>query len=236
MLLYGPMAAWGEIAVGEIRGVSTRPSRSALIGLISAALGITRNDHKTLRRMSHAYRFAVRVRNQGTLIRDFHTWQTPKPKRGVVHQTRKEELEADDLTTGLSRRDYYCDAVSEVCLWSVDESPPFSLSRIKEAMVRPGFVLYLGRKSCPPSLPVRVEIVRAETVREAFDQAETSRGVSFLGPIRSDAKLHFWDDDPHIGMDARDTFTRRDVPLNRREWQFTERLEHFGRPAEKEEG
>ena len=38
--LYGPLASWGEIAVGESRHSAVQPSRSALLGLLGAALGI----------------------------------------------------------------------------------------------------------------------------------------------------------------------------------------------------
>ncbi len=229
MQLYGPMASWGEIAVGEIRGSSTRPSRSAIIGLIAAALGVERDHHDTMQLMVDAYRFAVQVDNQGTLIRDFHTWQIPKRKRGMKWETRKEELEADDISTGLSRRDYSCDAVYTVCLWSVVDNPPFTMDAIKTAIERPRFPLYLGRKSCPPALPLAVKIVSAESVTEAFVQARRGAPEDFLQKIRGKNPLFFWDDAPHVGMQPQDTFTRRDVPLNRRTWQFTERQEHFGR-------
>jgi CRISPR system Cascade subunit CasD len=235
MRLYGPMASWGDIAVGELRGTSTRPSRSALIGLLSAALGVTREDHSTLERMVDSYRFAVRVDRQGTLIRDFHTWQKPKIKRGMKCETRKEELEAAELATGISRRDYCCDARYVVCVWTEGDSPPFSLEEIKAAVARPRFVLYLGRKSCPPSLPVTVTMVQACSVLEAFNQADLEKPRDFLTAVRRETPLFFWDDCSHIGrLEARDTFTRRDVPLNRSAWQFTERREHFGGPQDVE--
>lgn len=238
MRLYGPMVSWGEIAVGEIRGSSTRPSRSALIGLLSAALGVTRDDQVTLERMVAAYRFAVRVDRQGTLIRDFHTWQTPKRKRGVTWGTRKEELAAETINTGISRREYCCDAMYVVCIWSVVDTPPFTLEEIKDAVARPRFVLYLGRKSCPPSLPIDVQIVRsAGSVGQVFDEFVQEAPKGLLERMSKDAPLFFWDDwdkDSQIGLQVQDTFFRRDVPLNRRAWQFTERREHFGHLAREE--
>jgi CRISPR system Cascade subunit CasD len=42
--LYGPLASWGEIAVGESRHTATYPGKSALLGLLAAALGIRRDD------------------------------------------------------------------------------------------------------------------------------------------------------------------------------------------------
>nr|WP_284509571.1 CRISPR-associated protein Cas5 [Salinivibrio costicola] len=40
--LYGPLASWGEPAVGGDRPTSAYPSRSAVLGLLGAALGIKR--------------------------------------------------------------------------------------------------------------------------------------------------------------------------------------------------
>ena len=36
--LYGPMASWGEIAVGETRHSAAYPGKSAIIGLLAAAM------------------------------------------------------------------------------------------------------------------------------------------------------------------------------------------------------
>jgi CRISPR system Cascade subunit CasD len=180
--------------------------------------------------MVEAYRFAVRVDRQGTLIRDFHTWQRPKTKQGAKWKTRKEELEAEELETGLSRRDYCCDASYVVCMWTVVDDAPFSLEQIQSCVACPRFVLYLGRKSCPPALPLGVHILQADSVLEAFDKADQQASNSFLSDITKEPRLFFWDDSPHVGdIQAQDTFTRRDVPLNRQAWQFTERREHFGR-------
>ena len=42
--LYGPMCSWGDIAVGEVRPSTVHPSKSAILGLIAAALGVKRPD------------------------------------------------------------------------------------------------------------------------------------------------------------------------------------------------
>jgi CRISPR-associated protein, Cas5e family len=46
--LYGPLASWGEPAVGGDRPTSAYPSRSAVLGLLGAALGIKRDDEAQL--------------------------------------------------------------------------------------------------------------------------------------------------------------------------------------------
>ena len=42
--LYGALASWGDIAVGEYRPSQGQPSKSAVTGLLAAALGIARAD------------------------------------------------------------------------------------------------------------------------------------------------------------------------------------------------
>ena len=44
--LYGPLASWGEIAVGESRHTAAYPGKAALIGLLAAALGIRRDEEE----------------------------------------------------------------------------------------------------------------------------------------------------------------------------------------------
>ena len=44
--LYGMMASWGDIAVGELRPTFDHPSRSAIVGLLAAALGIRRDEEE----------------------------------------------------------------------------------------------------------------------------------------------------------------------------------------------
>ena len=75
--LYAPLAAMGDIAVGERRGGFDRPARSAVLGLVAAALGIDRADEEGHAALDRGYRMAQRVRARGTLVEDYHTVQAP---------------------------------------------------------------------------------------------------------------------------------------------------------------
>ena len=82
--LYGPLASWGEIAVGESRHSAAYPSRSALIGLLGAALGIERDDEAGQQALAAGYRFGVKLHAAGHPLRDYHTVQRgPELKRCV---------------------------------------------------------------------------------------------------------------------------------------------------------
>ena len=90
--LYGPMVSWGDIAVGEYRPTFIHPSKSSVLGLVAASLGVRRDEENMHARMALSYGLGMRVDSDGVLLRDYHTVQTPPSRKGVVHFTRKDEV------------------------------------------------------------------------------------------------------------------------------------------------
>ena len=233
--LYGPMVSWGDIAVGEYRPSFAHPTKSAVLGLLGAALGIKRDDEESLASIAYSYGFAVRVDAAGTVLRDYHTAQVPPTRRGVLHLTRKDELNAAELKTVLSSRDYYCDALSLACLW-IDRPPaPFTLETLKCALQCPRFPLYLGRKSCPPALPLDARIVSAPDLRHALGTTKFPDADLLSALPSSDIVFLYWEELPDAGMQPHHTTRRRDMPLHRRSWQFSDRAEHCLELAQNED-
>ena len=223
--LYGPLAAWGDIAVGEYRPSFAHPGKSAIIGLLAAALGIRRDEEERQKALADACSFAVRVDAMGILLRDYHTTQVPSTKRGVTHYTRRSELAVDDLNTILSSRDYRCDAAYTVAI-SVPDDAPHTVQELVAALQKPVFTLYLGRKSCPLALPLQPQIVNAATLREALESVSFDEELS--GIIASGSASVYWEGDFESGIERHQVITRRDDPRSRKRWQFGERLENCG--------
>lgn len=228
--LYGMMSSWGEVAVGEFRPTADHPTRSAVLGLLAAALGIRRDEEDRLVALTRAYKVAIRVEAPGVLLRDYHTSQVPSAaKKGGRYLTRKDELAApqESLNTILSTRDYRCDAVYRVYIWCRDATPPYSLKTLAEHLQHPVFTLYLGRKSCPLALPVHPEVRTAPDLLTALSE---ERGVEqrFLHRIPGNRDVNvraYWDCTG--GIRAEGTSVRNDESLNRRRWQFGKRDEEY---------
>ncbi len=225
--LYGPMAAWGDIAVGEVRPTFMHPSKSAIMGLIAAALGIDRTDDEKHRALVENYGFAVQVNSVGTPLTDYHTVQVPSSGTGRNRQiftTRRDEILSgprQDLNTILSRRDYRMDASAIIVIWM--KVPSFyTLTDFQKALCEPHYVLYLGRKSCPLSLPIQAQVVAADSVRDAINVAKFSP----LDLPHTDSPALFWEEGAVSGLKEQNTFVRRDVTLSRKRWQFDVRNEH----------
>lgn len=53
--LYGPLVSWGNIAVGEYRPSDSFPTKSALIGLLSASFGFDRSEDEKFRNSLKAF-------------------------------------------------------------------------------------------------------------------------------------------------------------------------------------
>ena len=226
--LYAPMAAMGEIAVGERRMIWPRPARSAIFGLLAATLGLERPDEEAHLALNRDYGYGVRTDAPGRPLRDYHTAQVPRGKNARNFPTRRAELSTGRLETILSTREYRMDSCFTAAIWTRGETPRWPLEEFKKSLRNPHFVPYMGRKSCPLGAPFNPQIKNGETIFEAFDQYEPFFKLRRpLVELRLDRIVAF-DHDPAADMPAdAQVETRRDVLVSRRRWQFGERQEQI---------
>lgn len=229
--LYGPMASWGEIAVGEERDTASHPTRTAILGLCAAARGIPRTEEEQLLEFNNSLGVAVCVHAPGDIMRDFHTVQVPSGKRARDLPTRRDEIDYGKLNATLTKRHYRTDAYYVACLWRRDPEGPVTLPGLAEALETPEFSLFLGRKCCVPALPLSPDIVEVSTLKEAIRSYPVDPIVAQLIGDDHDRAV-YWDAeatgiDP--GFDAMHENERWDRLLSRRRWQFARRQEAYGR-------
>ena len=67
--LVAPLASFGAIAVGERRSGWDRPSRSAVLGLVGACLGVEREDDAGQEALASSYAIALLCHSPGALAR-----------------------------------------------------------------------------------------------------------------------------------------------------------------------
>ena len=91
--LAAPMGAFADLAGHERRHSGTWPARSAVLGLVGAALGVRRDDVAGQKKLSR-WRIAVSVLSRGVAFRDFHTVQTVPTARIKRPATRRDALAA----------------------------------------------------------------------------------------------------------------------------------------------
>jgi len=150
--LQGPMQAWGKETFEGLRPSELFPGRSALLGLLGACLGVDRADKVGLQALASSVVFAVRVDQQGQKMSDYHT-----VKNARVHYQGLKSHE-----TIQTWREYWQDACYTVVIWS-QEQASISLSDIEQAIKKPIYTPFLGRRSCPLTRPLFETKIIAET-------------------------------------------------------------------------
>jgi len=128
--LAAPLQSWGLESKFDTRNTQREPTKSGVLGLLAAACGIRRDDTSALKEMTRLH-FGVRVDQEGQMLRDFH----------MAHGTK-------DYVT---YRYYLSDAVFLCGLESDDRC---LLETYAEQLQHPAYPLFLGRRSCPPTLPL----------------------------------------------------------------------------------
>lgn len=240
--LYGPLAAWGESAVGEYRPSAAVPSRSALLGLLAACLGYTREDEAAHLTLSQSIGLGTLVVRPGIILRDYHTIQVPSSRKGFRPATRHQELEEPGLNTILSSREYQQDALYLVGLWSTASAPTgIRLEQLQKALESPVFFPSLGRRACPLALPSHPRLEDSPTLVDALRSrlAWHKAHTPLLAPLfprpasrQETARLLLaWEapvEGVQIGVNPVRTVERLDAVVNRHQFHFAPRLELQG--------
>ena len=192
--LQGPMQAWGSHTFEDYRPSNNFPTRSAIVGLLAACLGIDRQDQDKQIALADGLVMAVRQDDfsggngayPSSRIIDFHT----------VEKARKVDGK-ENKNPVVSRREYLCDASFTVAM-RVSASATCSLDEVKASLDSPVYTPFLGRRSCPISRPLFETSFKASSFAEALSQVAPSRGLIYS--------------DVDEGSDGQ--IRLRDVPLN----------------------
>ena len=128
----GPLQSWGTDSHFETRKTDFYPSKSAIIGIIAASFGYERNEDEKIQELNKLD-FAVRIDQQGQLLRDFHT-ATKYKNNGAFDRNY------------VTNRYYLEDSIFIVAIGHEDE---VFMNKIEEALKQPYFQTYMGRRSLP---------------------------------------------------------------------------------------
>ena len=149
LYLDGPMQSWGCQSQFDRRTTLAYPTKSGVIGMLCAALGIDRSDTTSIASLA-ALSMKVLCLSQISRWTDYHTvgagYDRDSDKQ---HRPRK----ADGGTRKdavVSRREYLSDARFGVLL-SGDGT---LLNRCDKALQDPRWGIWFGRKSCIPASPI----------------------------------------------------------------------------------
>ncbi len=143
--LAGPLQSWGEHSAFADRDTASFPTRSGLVGMFAAAMGLARGE--SLVRFADL-RLTVRVDAPGVPLTDFQTVGGGLPPTRTVPIADGKHRSGDTGTLVIRRR-YLSDAVFTVAV----TGPDALVDQVGEKLLHPRWQPYLGRRSCPPDQP-----------------------------------------------------------------------------------
>ncbi|MFJ5103810.1 type I-E CRISPR-associated protein Cas5/CasD [Streptomyces sp. NPDC088554] len=238
--LAGPLQSWGVSSRFAHRDTHSRPTKSGVIGLCAAALGLDREQ--PLGELATVL-FGVRADRPGTPLRDYHTvgggTYPLRPRDLATDHRRAAAVEAGTGTgtgtgTGdqapepfgrqaleawygapkkiaadpvsgtlvsgevrrhamLTERWYLADAAFLVGLQHLDRA---LLERVAHALEYPKRLLWLGRKSCPPSGELALGI-EPGTLEEVFERTALLPADGIAPTSETDNRPWAWIESPH---------------------------------------
>jgi len=204
--LDGPMQAWGAHTFEDFRPSNLFPTRSGLLGLLGACLGIDRSDHVGLEQLAQSVEFTVRADRAVTRLdveQPISKTAVKLPDYHTVLNARKVDGSANQNPV-VSRREYLFDAAFTVAIGE-KQNASVTLTAIADALLRPCFTPVLGRRSCPISRPLLDgPLVEASDSKAALAIALPAGGLIYAeGDLVSSQPLRI-----------------RDVPMHRHHRQF----------------
>ncbi len=152
--LEGPLQAWSAQGKLGVRDTEREPTKSGVLGMLGAALGMPREDDATLATLAGLV-MAVRVDRAGSLLRDYHT-----AGGGRFRGEKYTVFGTSDCVP--TQRYYLQDAIFTAAL----EGDAGLIARLADAVRAPRYPLFLGRRACPPSAPPFLAVVEA-SIRDA---------------------------------------------------------------------
>ncbi|MBD5430105.1 type I-E CRISPR-associated protein Cas5/CasD [Lactobacillus sp.] len=136
--LTAPLQSYGNQADFNQRTTNYYPTKSAIIGMVAAALGYQR-DNSRIEELNKLL-VAVRIEQPSKMMTEF---QTVEYHKSSTKTARK-----------LTYRQFLQDAVFVVAIGSNDNQ---AIDQLINALKHPKFQLYLGRRSNPPAGPLKVD-------------------------------------------------------------------------------
>ncbi|GAB2889204.1 type I-E CRISPR-associated protein Cas5/CasD [Paralcaligenes ginsengisoli] len=197
--LDGVMQAWGDHTYEDYRPTVNFPTRSGLLGLLAACMGIERSDVGGMAELDRSLYFSVRADSEKVdKLTDFHT----------VMKARKVDIRKSGEYPIVSRREYLCDAKFTVAI-ELSEHACVTFDVIEIALQQPIYTPVLGRRSCPISRPLLAHKVEATDALAALAQIEPNLRMVYTDSpaLRNDRQIRL-----------------RDVPRHVRVRQFSTRL------------
>jgi CRISPR system Cascade subunit CasD len=215
--LDAPLQSWGVSSRFQRRGTESAPSKSGVLGLIAAAMGIDKHGPDESERLAplSACRFSVfplaTGENTAPVLRleDFHTVGGGYDRDDPVDKLRIARKASGGVSTTIVTRRFYLEQARFAALIEGDSG---ILQKAAAALEDPVWGVWFGRKCCLPAAPLLPTL--ASSISKALDALLQKTGSRIVGEgrIEQDGDGAWHHPDQPVSFARREFFSR---PLSR---------------------
>jgi len=194
LVLRCPHAVVGYQSRFERRTTLGYPTKSGVVGMLCAAMGVPRNDRDSLRQLANL-EMHVLVLSAAQRMTDFHTvggGYDPKEDRDCVPA----KVDGGSPATVVTYRDYLVNGKFAVLL----HGDAALLERCESSLRDPKWGVWLGRKTCIPAAPIchglfptreeagkhMEEVSGSSAVQEIWETAQFDEGMDTISDVPVD--------------------------------------------------
>jgi CRISPR system Cascade subunit CasD len=215
--LDAPLQSWGVSSRFQRRGTESAPSKSGVLGLIAAAMGIDKHGPDESERLAplSACRFSVfplaTGENTAPVLRleDFHTVGGGYDRDDPVDKLRIARKASGGVSTTIVTRRFYLEQARFAALIEGDSG---ILQKAAAALEDPVWGVWFGRKCCLPAAPLLPTL--ASSISKALDALLHKTGSRIVGEgrIEQDGDGAWHHPDQPVSFGRREFISR---PLSR---------------------
>jgi CRISPR system Cascade subunit CasD len=215
--LDAPLQSWGVSSRFQRRGTESAPSKSGVLGLIAAAMGIDKHGPDESERLAplSACRFSVfplaTGENTAPVLRleDFHTVGGGYDRDDPVDKLRIARKASGGVSTTIVTRRFYLEQARFAALIEGDSG---ILQKAAAALEDPVWGVWFGRKCCLPAAPLLPTL--ASSISKALDALLQKTGSRIVGEgrIEQDGDGAWHHPDQPVSFGRREFISR---PLSR---------------------
>jgi CRISPR system Cascade subunit CasD len=220
--LEAPLMSFGGPVVDALGPTRAFPGQAQITGLIGNALGYHHRDAGALAALQDRIRMAAALVNPGERLRDYQTVDLGRSHLKDTGWTTRGAVESRDGassgTTHIRQRWYLADALVliAVALDPPDVAPV--LTDIALALDQPARPLFIGRKPCLPTAPLRLGETRADSAEDALRMglALLDQQARRREPCRTDCAIEI---DVRLVTEPPPSGSETDRLVDRRDWR-----------------
>lgn len=202
--LDGPLQSWGVASRFQYRETENLPTKSGVLGIVAAAIGIDKYASDEAERLKPLASFnfsvfrALRIGQARPVERlsDFHTVgggydrKDPREKMHVC-RTADRKVSANAVIT---HRTY----LNDVRFIAVLEGDPQLLSKCADALQNPRWGVWFGRKACLPASPLCPTLAdsQEQALKALAEKAFVTLGDGQIQPTSLQTEAWFLPDTP----------------------------------------